>query len=466
MKPSDAIPEAIHWHEGMLLVPQHFQQAALRSEELLHYHLRALSPFPWGVRRLRIELREQLLQVSELEAVLPDGLRVVADAASDDRGQELTLDLGSYRTEMGTEPLTVHLAVPRRDGSLAHLRYRSVEGPEVADESTGDNPVGIPRRRPSASLVVTRPGAQLSVPLAYLPGRSASLPVPRLPERVPEAYVSIPLARVKRADPGFALVPFVPPQLQVTPGSELGEACAGLLRRARERALLLAERRRGYEAMGKREQAAELLPELRGIASELPALQAMLDAGAVHPFPLYLALCAFAGRLSALAPDPVPPVFRPYDHDDPQGSFQPVIDHALQLLREVRVSFTPIPFRQEEGCFDLALENRWAGRRLFVGALIPRGAQPEEVAAWMEESWIGSRSRMASIRERRVRGAPRRWIRDVPELGLVPGREVLLFRVEVDPEFIEPGQVLRIAHPPEHGGRTRPQSIILYAREG
>ena len=76
---SSKITEAIDWHEGMLLAPQHFQQLALRQEELLHYHAAALAPFHWGVLRRDIDtaaLTEGLLRVGGLEAVLPDGLVV------------------------------------------------------------------------------------------------------------------------------------------------------------------------------------------------------------------------------------------------------------------------------------------------------------------------------------------------------------------------------------------------------
>ena len=43
--PASDIPEAIQWHEGMLLAPQHFQQLAWRQETLLHYATLAASPF-------------------------------------------------------------------------------------------------------------------------------------------------------------------------------------------------------------------------------------------------------------------------------------------------------------------------------------------------------------------------------------------------------------------------------------
>ncbi|HVA64451.1 MAG TPA: hypothetical protein VNF74_12055, partial [Terriglobales bacterium] len=39
------IPEAIQWHEGMLLSPQHFQQQAARWEGLLQSALLAQNPF-------------------------------------------------------------------------------------------------------------------------------------------------------------------------------------------------------------------------------------------------------------------------------------------------------------------------------------------------------------------------------------------------------------------------------------
>ncbi|MBN2124458.1 MAG: type VI secretion system baseplate subunit TssK, partial [Deltaproteobacteria bacterium] len=49
------LPEAIQWHEGMLLAPQHFQQLSLRSEELLNYFTMMFNPFYWGVRRIRVD---------------------------------------------------------------------------------------------------------------------------------------------------------------------------------------------------------------------------------------------------------------------------------------------------------------------------------------------------------------------------------------------------------------------------
>ena len=75
---SDArdLPDLIQWHEGMLLAPQHFQQADLRSEGLLHYHTSVGAPFHWGIRRLQIDgraLASGIFHVSEIEVSCPMG---------------------------------------------------------------------------------------------------------------------------------------------------------------------------------------------------------------------------------------------------------------------------------------------------------------------------------------------------------------------------------------------------------
>ena len=47
------IPAAIHWHEGLLLTPQHFQQLTSRHEALVQYSAAVYSPYCWGLRRFK-----------------------------------------------------------------------------------------------------------------------------------------------------------------------------------------------------------------------------------------------------------------------------------------------------------------------------------------------------------------------------------------------------------------------------
>jgi type VI secretion system protein ImpJ len=160
MLDADDIPEIIQWHEGMLLVPQHFQQLSWRHEALVSYHANTIAPFHWGVRRLEIDpalLVSGTLRVLSLEALMPDGLVV-----SHGHGGTIALeaDLTVFAEATRQSALTVHLAVPSKKlgevsvkGDLA--RYASIDGTPVPDENTGTDEFDIPRLRPRLSLVVT-----------------------------------------------------------------------------------------------------------------------------------------------------------------------------------------------------------------------------------------------------------------------------------------------------------------------
>ena len=89
------LPDLIQWHEGMLLAPQHFQQAEVRNEGLLHYHMGAAAPFHWGVRRLQIDSRalaSGILNLSEIEAILRLW-RLAADRIPKTSGIESVIDV-------------------------------------------------------------------------------------------------------------------------------------------------------------------------------------------------------------------------------------------------------------------------------------------------------------------------------------------------------------------------------------
>ncbi|MBV9773952.1 MAG: type VI secretion system baseplate subunit TssK, partial [Gemmatimonadetes bacterium] len=214
------LPEAIRWHEGMLLAPQHFQQASLRQEMLVHYHVQAAAPFHWGVRRLEINrnlLPGGVFRVTELEAVLPDGLPVAYSAHSD---APLELDLRPLQDQARQAPLTLHLAIPAvppgGESPAGRLeRYRPVRGDEVADEHGDAAPTEVPRLRPNLLLLAG--------------------------ETPPEKYVTLPLARVRFADETFVPAEFVPPLLTATRETWPTKRCSELAVRMRQKALFLAD---------------------------------------------------------------------------------------------------------------------------------------------------------------------------------------------------------------------------------
>jgi type VI secretion system protein ImpJ len=436
------ITEAIDWHEGMLLAPQHFQQLSLRQEELLHYHAAALAPFHWGVLRLDVDsaaLTQGVLRVAELEAVLPDGLTVSREL---DDPQPLEVDLKPYAAAIEGGAVTVYLAVPARRSGLSPIqgefpRYRSVDGGPVVDESSGEGDVFIPRLRPCPVLLV-----------AEAPSRR---------------YSALPVARVRRADQKFRLdESWEPPALRVPLGSPLGRLAAEVAERLRKKTEVLSDRTRA-RGVSQPSQMLETQLMIHSLMGALPRLEAILGTGAAHPFALYLALCEVAGHAAAVGHGLVPPLFPPYDHADPMAAFTRVRDFILRVAGEgVSESYSPFRFYFEHGFYNLAFDEDWRNQSLVLGVRGTSGMSDDEVERWVEQSLIGSQGLIQGMRDRRVLGARRRRIER--EGDLVPAGGVLLFSLESDPEFVQPNQILQVWNAADRGDTPRVVEIVLYVK--
>lgn len=441
MRRADDVPAAIQWHDGMLLSPQHFQESARRSERLLDYHFAHASPFHHGVLHLEIDLGLLVsgkLRVVELEAVLPDNLIV----QHGDRDPELTLDLKPHAEALAGGPLTAWLAVPREHlGGAAvggeFARWRSVEGPPILDDNTGDEPLAIPRLRPLSRLV--------------------------LAEEPPARFVCLPIARIRRDGEAFARTDYVPPCLSVPLASPLGVLCQQVAARLREKALRLADKLGALSLTTDRELIGELRRQIHCLVAALPPFEAALHTGRSHPYPLYLALAALVGQLAALARTPVPPVLPAYLHDDLRATFQAARDHAFRLVDEgILESFTAYPLDFGEGRYRVEFQRIWAGRPVLIAARGRRGAQEKDVIAWLDAALIGSLRRAREMQQARVLGAGRRRVDRHGDL--IPPGGTVLFELEEDSPYLEPGEPMVVFNTADPTATSGPAELVLYVK--
>lgn len=438
------IPEAVQWHEGMLLAPQHFQQAWLRSEALLGYAMGQTGQFPWGVRRLAVDralLAGGKFRILALEAVLPDGLAVLHPREDE---ALLELDLTAAKEELSQAPMAVHLTVPvetARPEPGETRRWRSVDGPAVADANTGEGEVPMPRLRPVLGLAMTEG------PLTP-------------PQR---RFVSMPIARVGFRDDAFTLEAFAPPRTDCPADGDIAVLTRSLVQRVREKASAIADRLQSSPGGGDL-PGGGLLDALRAMVGVLPRMEGLLQAERTHPFMLYLALCDMMGHLSWMGGQPVPPSPPTYRHEDPLPAFAVLVQFLLRMLERVRESYRALRFKRvAEERFALPVDAAMLeSGDLVIGARAAQGSAPAEVAEWLGKALIGSRSMMKIIGERRVRGAARHRIEAADELGLIPPAGMVLFRVTVDPIFIVPGQPLEIIGA---GSGREPAEIQLFAHD-
>jgi type VI secretion system protein ImpJ len=194
----------------------------------------------------------------------------------------------------------------------------------------------------------------------------------------------------------------------------------------------------------------------------LPPIEAMLAAGVAHPYNLYIQMCSFAGSASAAGRAVVPPVFRAYDHQELHATFAQVATFIGGVLDEIHEDYRAVAFVPNGRVFELALEPAWlASHTLILGAIGQSGGSEADTAAWLDGSLIASENRMASLRERRVRGPIRTAITAPDMLGIAPRRGEVLFSVTVDAQYIESRQKLQIMHQLE-GAPGIPREIVLY----
>jgi type VI secretion system protein ImpJ len=443
------LPDAIQWHEGMLLAPQHFQQLSARFEGLLAYHLLSALPFSWGVRRVKLDpklLLDGVLRVTELEAIMPDGLLVKHRPGA---GQCLELDLTPYRDALKRRPLLIHLAVPMsRHGASQAVdamgRYESIEGEPTPDENTGETEIHIPRLRPRLSLIASK--------------------------APPPQTINMPLVEVADQNEVLGLTDYIAPtstlniEAPLREGSPLRELCESIAVRIREKALFMVEKMKGSAVLVERALQLESQRMIQSLVASLPYFEAQLYTEATHPHALYLSLQILSGQLAALSPGMIPPVAKAYDHRNLRATFKSLKDYLFAILDRLHETHRVVAFSLEQHRFSLSIEERWLRKRLVIGMHTRTGASEQALIEWAEGALIGSRNKIKSMREKRILGLEREWIEADEELLLAPQTGMVLFALKVDPEFVEPNELLQIFNPSDADGAAGPAEIVLYVK--
>ena len=431
---------AIQWYEGMLLSPQHFQQQDRRWQQILSYQLKNLAPHHWGVQILKfdpVSLPTGLLRVLELEAIMPDGLILSFAARPGDK--QIELDIIAHKQKIIDTGAMVYLCVPEYTQNTSAIvgewpRYTSSEGEAIPDENVVDNVIQIPRLEPKVSLVIS--------------------------DTPPARYVSMPIARLGFEDESFVLKKYLPPCLNVPQLSLLGERCGLLVRRLREKSAYLSEK---WQSQIGTPLIAETSAQMRPLVQSLPLLEPLLLSNQVHPYQLYQVICQIAGQLSTLRLGQIPPIFPPYNHNDLLHTFAPLFEWINIVIDSIEKAYSVLMFALRERAFSVLLQYEIFTPTILIGLRAPAAMSETELSDWMREAIVASESHVESARIRRITGAPRVVLQDEELYDLLPGRGVLIFRIEADPHFIKPGERLVILNPADSPDK-RPVEIVLYLR--
>ena len=387
----------VSWTEGMFLKPHHFQQSDLFQDARLAYHLRTLSPFYWGVAKLRVDLdalENMILRVIECEAVLPDGLviRYPADARIEER---------SFQDEFPAvaAALDVYLTVRALGGEGGIERFAR-EGERRTDLLLRDN---------EAEIEFLVPQAQLLFATGPTDERLAGLQ-------------SVRIARVRRTGrtaPRFELVPqHAPPAISVQAAPVLLRTVNEVLERlsAASRTFGQFRRERGPEAIGYGVGDFEQLLARQVLNQYIPALQHALIDESLHPYRIYGLLAELRGALTSYFPEEDPSTFPPYDHEDLATCYGEIAEQVRRLLeRLLPVHYVELPLVREESQFSTPLDESLFSRGSMWVLALQGGGGEEGLRPRIE-----TKAKLTSIDDMRAllnfadRGVPLRFMAQPP----------------------------------------------------
>ena len=370
------VPHRVVWSEGLLVSPQHLQQADLYHERLLDMRLAALTPQTWGILSLELDLgalQSDQFRMSRFVGILPDGLYLGFEAG--DPEAPAARPIGAHFPP--AQPvLDVFLAVPKeRDGV-----------PSVASEGadSSEPAAGIQRTRFSAA---TRPVGDMT-------GESADLAIAFARRNVSvlfgdearDDFDSMKVAEIVRTSSN-TLVPneaFIPSVLSISASSFMLSSVRRLLALMSAKQRQLSEERRQRDAVTVEFGSGDITRylQLSALNAAIPILVHAGRDGELSPRELYFYLIQMAGQLSTLVPDADPSSFPAFNFTDLRSTFEELFALLTSLLRaSVREVCVAVPMEVREGMHVGNLnDERIVKCSQFVLAAQARGISEDQLA--------------------------------------------------------------------------------------
>ena len=332
----------IHWREGLFLQPHHLQQFQRGVHHRIEQVARLGGSHPHGVIDMELaedDLENFQVRFRKLHVLLPSGtlLRFPEEADLP------VLNIKEAFTS-GKETLLIHLALPLwfeerpnvadDNAGSAAVRY-TLARRETNDENTGQHPQVLELRRLNASLLLDSPELRRHdyelLPLLRIT-RTERQNLPDVPRRDP-AFV-----------PGSLSLAGMPGVRELV--RDLGSRITAV---RREFSALLVDNPPLGESFGP--ESLRYLFRLRILSRFEATLPAIVEAGGIPPFDLYLHLRELLGEFAALEPEQEDFSSAAYDHTNAYPAFAELVTRIRKYLTGPRQRYRSVDFTKEDRRF-------------------------------------------------------------------------------------------------------------------
>ncbi|MDB4985297.1 MAG: hypothetical protein JWN04_475 [Myxococcaceae bacterium] len=385
------VSDKVAWSEGVLLLPQHFQQLDRYHESLLAARLDAISPLNWGVLDVALDaraLQQGIAALLHFEGILPDGTPLLLG------GQAARLP--KQRPIQGHFPsaqrsLLLYLVLPNERARVNNyaangepLRY-SVQPAKVFDTSRDDREADVSCAVPNVSLVFGDENL--------------------------DGLTALPIASIVRDARGEYSTSdsYIPPCLRIGASGVISTRLDGLLRAMIGRHRVLSEGRR-LTGEGRVEfNAADITSylQLNALNSMLPKMHYLARTKDVSPSTAFLLLSELAGQLATFAPEADMTEPLDFDFGDLETSFRTLFDLNERLLaasdteRFVSCTLKPGDHSRLYGELHDVRLDRCVRYLLSVESSLPR---PQVVEEFVRRAKVASHGDMDFVLNKNIGG--------------------------------------------------------------
>jgi len=311
-------PLRVVWSEGLLMSPQHLQQQDLYHERLVGSRLDALEPINWGALKVEVDrraLESGQVRVSELQAVMPDGLVIDCDSGDAELPPSRPVEGHFPHTQ---DVLEVYVGIPRERDGVSNYgenqgdRTRYVISNKTVPDLTGEG----------SSLEVSFGQRNLQVLFGDEPR---------------DDFITLKIAELCRDASGNLAIndPYIPPVLRIEASPFILAGMRRLLRlmSTRRRSLAEAARERGDATVEYNAADITRFLLLNAVNTYLPVLNHLVDMPEVPPRTAYVWMITLGGQLATFSAEFDPAQLPKFNYNDLRSTFEPLFARITDLLQ-------------------------------------------------------------------------------------------------------------------------------------
>lgn len=405
------IPKTICWHEGMPLLPHHFQQLTLRYELLNALYFVLNKEYNYGIVDMIIdvsELNKNIFKVRNLFCVFQNGILFKSD---DKESSNFVYNL-PVATDYNSQKFEIYLAIPRINGTNFAFGknpvYKESESSEIIDINSNLNPENI----------------SVLVPNAFLISR----------EEIRQNMYFLKLAELNASNGIWNLNDYTPPSLIITNNSKIYEKCVYFAMKIRSKINFLS---RQIALKYNYSQITEQHLFIMALSSNLTKLEALFSLSKIEPFQLYLTLSQYLGQISILTENLIPNIIIKYDHDEINVCIDNLIKSILKIVESsVSESYYTIKFELKNDIFFLSFVDNeisfFENNKIIIGIKRFSNTDEHECNKWIMNAIICNSEDVDLIVRKRSIG----YLRNIYKgsYDIIPSKGISLYEINIDPE--------------------------------